>query len=253
MSVPMSDEELGNDSSEVMKTQGPHLRKMAVIVSVCTALVLTVVALLQGKPQTFQAASTTLQVVEVADMLEAFETKPFKNTIKIGKFAEWATVPGVKMVRGDFNGDGATDIALVGGSYFRSIPVFTSKGPFYAVTNCELKNRPEFVQWAGGADVKVLVTDVDGDRKDDIVLIGGVGWNTVPVAFSDSNGCFSRVTNHHVHAFPDWARKSGVQAVAGDLNGDGKGDIALAGHPGWTILPTAYSHGDGHWTVVNRH
>jgi len=36
------------------------------------------------------------------------------------------------------------------------------------------------------------------------------------------------------------------------FNDDNRSDIALAGVPGWSTLPVAFSGGDGSFTVTNR-
>jgi len=91
----------------------------------------------------------------------------------------------------------------------------------------------------------------DSQKEDDIALVGGGGWNTVPVAHSVNLGCF-RNTNNRVTDFPAWAAIAGVQAVAGDFNHDGKGDIALNGANRWGTLPTAFGNGDGTFRVTNK-
>ena len=40
--------------------------------------------------------------------------------------------------------------------------------------------------------------------------------------------------------------------VNGDINGDGRADIALTGGTNWTTMPVAYSAGDGSFTVSNQ-
>jgi hypothetical protein len=54
--------------------------------------------------------------------------------------------------------------------------------------------------------------------KADIALVGGGGWGSVPVAFSQGNGTFS-VTNAAVANIPGWAQVPGAKPVAGDYNG----------------------------------
>src|SRR5947209_2269958 len=46
----------------------------------------------------------------------------------VPSFPVWAATPGVEALTGDFNGDGRTDIALVGGAGWASIPVAFSLG-----------------------------------------------------------------------------------------------------------------------------
>ena len=45
-----------------------------------------------------------------------------------------------------------------------------------------------------------MVGDYDNDGLADIALTGGVGWNTLPVAFSNGDGTF-HVTNEYIGSF----------------------------------------------------
>jgi hypothetical protein len=98
--------------------------------------------------------------------------------------------------------------------------------------------------------------DFNGDGLGDIALVGGFipgtsnPWNTIPVAFSNGDGSF-RVTNIGVTNFPLYATQSGAKPVAGDFNGDNRGDIALTGGAGWSSVPVAFSNEDGSFSVTN--
>jgi hypothetical protein len=54
-------------------------------------------------------------------------------------------------------------------------------------------------------NVKVLVGDFNGDGRTDIALIGGTGWQSIPVAFSNGDGTFT-VTNYNAGDFASWHR-----------------------------------------------
>jgi len=166
-----------------------------------------------------------------------------------GVFNSWAATAGVHLLSGDFNGDGHTDVALLGGPGWGSIPVAFSRGNgAYSVTNCAV---PNMNAWEDAAGARPLVGDFDGDGKDDIALTGGHGWGSLPVAFSTESGCFT-VTNRALASFPGWAATANVQVIAGDFDGDGKADIAAIGSAGWGSLPTAFSNGDGTFRLTNH-
>ena len=64
--------------------------------------------------------------------------------------------------------------------------------------------------------------DFNRDGFGDIALVGGSGWSTIPIAFSDGDGTFL-ITNEPVPNFPVYAQQNGAKPVAGDFNKDGLG------------------------------
>ncbi|MGE5340792.1 MAG: FG-GAP repeat domain-containing protein [Candidatus Omnitrophota bacterium] len=164
-------------------------------------------------------------------------------------FAGWTTTENVKILTGDFNGDCLTDIALAGGIGWCSVPVAFSNGDGTFIVTSEPIG--DFAVWAAVANVKILTGDFNGDGLTDIALTGGNGWICVPVAFSNGDGTFS-VTCYPIGDFACWATTANVKILTGDFNGDGKTDIALTGGKNWTTIPTAFSNGNGTFTVTNK-
>ena len=163
------------------------------------------------------------------------------------EFAQWAE--SATPISGDFDGDRRADIALIGVPSWTTIPIaFTKADSTYAITNL---SNGEFTSYAAVAGTQPVVGDFNGDRVDDIALMGGGYWNTLPVAFSTRGGTFS-VTNNPLADFPTWAAAPNVKAVGGDFNGDGRSDIALVGGPGWATIPVAFSAGNGNFFVSNQ-
>jgi hypothetical protein len=171
------------------------------------------------------------------------------TNMPIPNFADWAVTPGAKVLTGDFNGDGRTDLAVTGPAGWGTLPLAFSDGDgSFTQTNLPIAN---FASWTSTPGVQILPGDYNGDGKTDVALTGVNGWTTVPVAMSNGNGTFS-VTNTGVVNFPIWSATAGVKILPGDYNGDGKTDLALTGVNGWTTVPVASSDGDGSFSVTNK-
>src|SRR4051794_23830268 len=209
---------------------------------------------LQASPQ---ASPATISARLLADTTTGRVVGPagspnrllFSRAVGVSQFANWAAAPGVQTVDGDFNGDGFSDVALVGGPGWGTVPIAfaNGNGRFDTVSNQVVASFPWWAQ-AGGA--KPVAGDYNKDGRTDIALVGGPGWGTVPIAFSNGDGTF-HVTNSAVPNIPGWAQVSGAKPVAGDFNKDGFGDIALVGGSGWGSVPVAFSYGNGTFQVTN--
>ena len=160
----------------------------------------------------------------------------------VGSFAQWAAISGARIVTGDFNGNGRTDIALVRqGEKWDTVPIAFSDGDGnFDITN---KNVEEFGLWAAMSGVQIVTGDFNGNGRTDIALVRqGEKWDTVPIAFSNGDGSFE-ITNGNVGQFGQWAATNGVQLVPGDFNGNGQTDIGLVRQEaGWGTLPIAFAH-----------
>jgi FG-GAP-like repeat len=163
-------------------------------------------------------------------------------------FMFWATSPSAARLVGDFNGDGRSDIALLGDPNWHTIPVAFSNGDAsFQVTNADAS---DFAFWATSRDATKLVGDFNGDGKSDIALVGDPNWHTIPIAFSKGDGSF-QISNADVGGFAsDWAFHT-AERVVGDFNGDGRDDIALIGNPLWHTIPVAFSDGTGAFSITN--
>jgi hypothetical protein len=172
-------------------------------------------------------------------------------------FLNWAATAGVTPIPGDFNGDGKTDIALVGGAGWTKIPIAfaTDTGPSdpgFNVTNIPAGGFPG---WASTAGTKATAGDFDGDGWTDLALTttSHVGNNTsIPLATSRGDGSFT-VTNYSSPAFATWASQPGARVIAGNFDAahPTRAGLALAGIKGWTTMPVAISDGTGNFNVIN--
>jgi hypothetical protein len=165
-------------------------------------------------------------------------------------------------VAGDFNGDSLSDLAVAGGAGWSGFFVYPSSVldpnqgtyAFAATTPTTLDGfsptTADFELYATQA-TQLLAGDFDGDGCDDLALVGGAGWTTIPVAFSYCGTSTWMVKNTPVANFPTFAVQPGATAVSGDFDGDGRTDIALVGGVGWGSIPVAFSQGDGSFFVTN--
>ncbi|MHA7270271.1 S8 family serine peptidase [Arthrobacter sp. HLT1-20] len=165
----------------------------------------------------------------------------------------WANTPGVRIVTGDFNGNGLTDIALVRQTAgWATIPVaFANGSGGWDITNGAAAT---FIgNWANTPGVRIVTGDFNGNGLTDIALVRQTaGWSTIPVAFANGSGGWD-ITNGAAATFiGNWANTPGVRIVTGDFNGNGLTDIALVRqHAGWSTIPVAFANGTGGWDITN--
>ncbi len=169
------------------------------------------------------------------------------TNVGMADFPTWATAAR-SVVAADFDGDGDTDIALLGGPGWNTIPVaFSNRDGSFRITNLQTPNIPG---WAQAPGAYAVAGDFDADGDGDIALLGGRGWGSIPVGFSNRNGTFAQ-SNTGVANFPGWSQASGARGVVGDFDGDGDADIALSGGSGWGSIPVAFSDRSGGFGVTN--
>ncbi len=182
--------------------------------------------------------------------------------LDITDFGIWASTANVQHVPGYYSGDGFAGVAVLGGIGWGSIPVAFGNGDntFHVINRYIPDYGGAFGSWASISTA--VPGDFDSDGCTDIALVGGSGWGSVPIAFSNCNGTF-HVTNAPLAEFPGTASRSGVKKLSGDFDGDGRGDIALLqrGFNGPNLPPgvaavvplieMAFSNGDGTFNVTD--
>jgi hypothetical protein len=154
----------------------------------------------------------------------------------VSDFRIWATQPGAQALVADFNGDGAADIALVGGTGWASVPVALSRrdGSFSAYN----VGLAQFAGFASSPGVRKVAADFNGDGFADIALLGGVGWQSIPVAYSNGNAGWNPTNNGVSATFGQFAQGPGTAAIVGDFDRDGWADIGVIG---CCLMPVAFS------------
>ncbi len=130
-------------------------------------------------------------------------------------FPSWATTPGAKLLTGDFNGDGFTDLALTGPAGWNTVPLALNLGfGSFAIINSYVG---AFGSQSATQGARAVTGDFNGDGHTDIALTGGAGFSSIPVAFSAGFGAFN-VTNTAVTSFGSWSSDAAASALAGRVN-----------------------------------
>jgi hypothetical protein len=137
---------------------------------------------------------------------------------------------------GDLNGDGELDLAIANGdAYTVSVLLNNGDGTFPAKRDYPTGQFP----------VSVAIGDLNGDGKLDLATANGAdGANSVSVLLNRGDGTFRAKSDYRVGSYD--AIPNSV--ALGDLNGDGKPDLATANSGEYTNANTVsvlLSRGDG--------
>ncbi|HVG34794.1 MAG TPA: FG-GAP-like repeat-containing protein [Pyrinomonadaceae bacterium] len=120
---------------------------------------------------------------------------------------------------GDFNGDGKTD-AVVGNNSDKTISVLLGNG------NGTFNAKVDYT--VGASPNAVTVGDFNGDSKTDIASANSFSnLSNVSILFGNGDGSFGAKTDYRLGEF---ALPNSI--AVGDLNGDGKADLATANEGG---------------------
>jgi hypothetical protein len=137
---------------------------------------------------------------------------------------------GVRVATADVNGDGAADVITAPGARGHALVEV-----FSGIDGHRLRR---FEAFTGDyhAGVYVAAGDVDGDGKADIIVGAGEGGRPHVRVFSGATG-------RRIGSFYAWPknRRLGVRVAAGDIDGDGRAEIAVAGGPGAGTNVTIFS------------
>ncbi len=130
------------------------------------------------------------------------------------------------IVAGDFNGDGHVDLAVASDSYPSPGTVSVLLG------NGDGTFQPA-VQYAVGIEANSLVAgNFTGDGHLDLAVVNGYsypsGHGTVSVLLGNGDGTFQPQVTYEVGGVPS-------SVVAGDFNGDGRIDLAVANSQDGTV------------------
>lgn len=192
------------------------------------------------------------------------------------------------MDKGDFNGDGITDLLTSGWNAYSSVSIYNNQGVVQSMYNCgagmiflggpAFDNIPDVIlmasdKWLAYTTPSTYLWlgygvynagDVNGDKVDDISL---PGWYIdLTLIFKGATSWTQAATSNDVlvvrddafaytknrFTFAGYADQNGVNMVSiGDVNGDGLGDLAVTRNP-FGGMATEERGIDFFWTKPNQ-
>jgi hypothetical protein len=141
---------------------------------------------------------------------------------------------GVRVAKGDVNGDGVPDFITAMGPAVGGIGGDTVN--IYDGSNGTLMKTltPFGVGFSGG--INVAVGDVNGDGHNDLIFTPASGLGSTILVLSGVDYSVLQTFSAYASTF-----KGGVNVAAGDVNGDGKADIVVAPASGASPLVKVFS------------
>jgi hypothetical protein len=123
----------------------------------------------------------------------------------------------------DFNGDGRLDVAVLGAND-NSVRVLRNDGGGGL--------QAPVAYGVGSAPVALAVSDFNGDRRPDLAVANS-GDGSVSMLLNNGSGDFQAAVSYATNYTPGMIA---VDLAVGDLNRDGRADLALAGDRGASVL-----------------
>jgi hypothetical protein len=171
-----------------------------------------------------------------SNTVSVFRNTSTSGSISAGSFAakvDFATVSGPCGVAiGDLDGDGKPDLAVVNDGFgSNTVSVFRNTSVPGSITTSSFAARVDFA--TGSSPYYVAIGDLDGDGKPDLA-VANLGSNTVSVFRNTSTS--GSITSGSFATRVDFATGYTPYCVAiGDLDGDGKPDLAVANYYSNTV------------------
>ncbi len=141
------------------------------------------------------------------------------STFDVSEWGQWTTTPFVKVLAGDFDGDGNDDlmrfdVSPPGEADPSGLWVGRSTGGAFVTS--------QFATWITTTEMKVLSGDFNGDGKDDVMKFD------VPRNGPASRGLWTGLStggSFVTTKWDQWTTDSFLDVLTGDFDGDGKLDV----------------------------
>jgi hypothetical protein len=155
----------------------------------------------------------------------------------------WRAGDGHAVMAADVNGDGRTDVIAIGHSYYGARVLLSNGDGTYSVAFQQM-NDSQGPFWRAGDGHAILVADVNGDGKADVIAIGHA-YAGARVLLSKGDGTYSVAFQQmNDSQGPFWQAGANSTAYVADVNGDGRNDVIQVGN-GTTKAQILLSNGDG--------
>jgi hypothetical protein len=149
----------------------------------------------------------------------------------------WQFMPNDQIVIGDFNGDGADEVVIFNGvdwvMPYLGLLASDGAGGLRLIARYDA----DIPGWGGFArNDRFFKADLNGDGKDDLIVVNGDDWSMTYVGLLRSTGTGFYLTHRYDGDIPGWgglARHD--HFFVGDLNGDGKDDLVIFNGEDWSM------------------
>jgi hypothetical protein len=158
------------------------------------------------------------------------------------EWARWDTYPEMKVLTGDFNGDGKTDVMKFDVAQDGRI---AQLGLWVGLSDGTKFNTGEWARWDTYPEMKVLAGDFNGDGKTDVMKFdvaqdGSTSQLGLWVGLSDG-------TKFNTGEWARWDTYPEMKVLAGDFNGDGKTDVMK-----FDVAPSGSIAKGGLWVGISN-
>jgi len=131
---------------------------------------------------------------------------------------------------GDIDGDGKPDVAVTN-SFTNTVSILKNTSTVGSITSSSFAAAVDYKTGLG--PTSVAIADIDGDGKPDLVV---ADFNAKTISVLRNKATVNTIDTNSLAAKVDFATGTGPYALAvGDLNADGKADIAVANQGSNTI------------------